>query len=193
MAIKGRRPIPQPIAAALGIENNQGKLVAQRVQFGDVGPLGGEDAFGGYELGNTPAFSMHPQAVVYFQLYVQAQPKGYFSEADVPTLEKLCVMNVLYDKAMSEYLERSLMQIDDVLGGEKVDPHFAMIMKLTDGVARLVKLLGLTPLDRGRPVVDKFGKPVVHGQAKALSHEESEHTRIQNRYWAKPGDNSGLN
>jgi len=191
MAIKGRRPTPTPVAAVLGIENNKGQLVARR----DTGePVPRETGnFVGYELKNTPSFSLQEAAMDYFRLYTSAQPKGYFSDADVPLLEKLCVLNVLYDRAMNEYLERALMKIDEVLGGEQIDPHFAMMTKLTDAIARLTKLLGIGPLDRGRPVVDKFGKPVVYGNATEVK-EESEHERIQGKYWGeKAGRNRGLN
>lgn len=190
MAIKGRRPTPTPVAAVLGIENNKGQVVAKREVEGFVPDTGN---FVGYELRNTPSFALHEPAMEYFRLYTSAQPKGYFSDADVPTLEKLCVMNVLYDRAMNEYMERTLMKVDEVLGGEQVDPHFGMMMKLTDGIARLTKMLGIGPLDRGRPVVDKFGKPVVYGNAAEVK-EVSEHERVQGKYWGdKAQRNRGLN
>lgn len=183
--------MPLAIAAVLGVENNKGQLVAARDR--------GEGNFveivenGVYELRNTPSFSLHEAPMAYFKLYVDAKQRGYFAQEDVPTLEKLCVLNTLYDKAMNEYLERSIMQIDEVLGVEVIDPYMKVITTLGDAVARYVKLLGLTPLDRGRPVVDKNGRPLMNGQA-APTENEIQHNAVQNKYWGKPsGTISGVN
>lgn len=122
--------------------------------------------------------------MAYFDLYVQAKPKGYFGQEDVPVLEKLCVANALYDKAMDEMLERNIMKIDDILGDETADPHIKVMMSLGEAVARFTKLLGLTPQDRGRPVADKYGKPIIHGQAQP-TQEEANHATVQNKYWGR--------
>ncbi len=106
--------------------------------------------------------SSPPRAAIFYQL-VGSKPRGYFSESDVPLLEKLANAHAQYDALMRDYGEGDMLIQDPMIPGVlKEHPAFAMMRRLEVVILALTKHFSLSPSERGRPIVDDKGRPVVN-------------------------------
>lgn len=157
MAIRGAIPTPKAFAQALETRKRTGELVAPR---GEEPPAEVESM--GPRLEPTPLFSCDPERVAVFRQIVDSKPRGYFGESDVPLLEKLCFAHVQHQALMRDFGEGVPLIEDPLVPGLlRAHPSFDLLRRLDNVILSMSKHFGLSPAERGRPVVDDRGRPVL--------------------------------